>query len=94
MIKFAIILESATAGKSFLPFGRSCFAVAREIVNYNYGLERLMGHLANYFDYNAYACYVLGRDCYRENGYVFPTRLKQCLSQRKGCPKAAPPFFY
>ena len=40
--------------KSFLPFGRSCFAVARHIVEECYDLERSMGDLARYFDYEAF----------------------------------------
>ena len=63
--------ESTTARKSFLPFGRSCFAVAREIVNDCYDLEKQMGHLANYFDYDAYARDLFMYDYYYDNGYVF-----------------------
>ena len=42
------------AKKSFLPIGRSCFAVARHIIDECYDLERTMGNLANYFDYEAF----------------------------------------
>lgn len=45
---------SGTARKSFLPFGRSCFAVARHIVEECYDLERTMGGLERYFDYEAF----------------------------------------
>uniref|UniRef100_UPI003FF0C08B antirestriction protein ArdA n=1 Tax=Candidatus Limisoma sp. TaxID=3076476 RepID=UPI003FF0C08B len=63
--------ESTTARKSFLPYGRSNFAVAREIINDCYDLERQMGHLANYFDYDAYARDLFMYDYYYDNGYVF-----------------------
>ncbi len=44
---------------------------AREIVNDCYDLEKLMGHLANYFDYDAYARDLFMYDYYYDNGYVF-----------------------
>ena len=44
---------------------------AREIVNDCYDLEKQMGHLANYFDYDAYARDLFMYDYYYDNGYVF-----------------------
>ena len=44
---------------------------AREIVDECYDLEKLMGHLANYFDYEAYARDLFMNDYYYDNGYVF-----------------------
>ena len=44
---------------------------AREIVNDCYDLEKLMGHLSDYFDYNAYARDLFMYDYYYDNGYVF-----------------------
>ena len=44
---------------------------AREIVDECYDLEKLMGHLANYFDYDAYARDLFMNDYYYDNGYVF-----------------------
>ena len=44
---------------------------AREIVNDCYDLEKLMGRLANYFDYDAFARELFMYDCYYDNGYVF-----------------------
>ena len=44
---------------------------AREIVNDCYDLEKLMGHLANYFDYEAYARDLFMCDYHFDNGYVF-----------------------
>ena len=44
---------------------------AREFVDEFYDLENLMGHLANYFDYDAYARDLFMWDYYYDNGYVF-----------------------
>ena len=44
---------------------------AREIVDECYDLEKLMGHLANYFDYDAFARDLFINDYYYDNGYVF-----------------------
>ena len=44
---------------------------AREIVNDCYDLEKQMGHLANYFDYDAYARDLFMWDYYYDKGYVF-----------------------
>ena len=44
---------------------------ARELVNECYDLEKQMGHLANYFDYDAYAQDLFMDDYYYDNGYVF-----------------------
>ena len=44
---------------------------AREIVNECYDLGKQMGHLANYFDYDAYARDLFMYDYYYDNGYVF-----------------------
>ena len=46
---------------------------AREIVNECYDLENMMGDLANYFDYDAYARDLFMCDYYYDNGYVFRT---------------------
>lgn len=46
---------SGIAKKSFLPCGRSCFAVARHIIEECYNLEKMMSSLGNYFDYEAFA---------------------------------------
>ena len=44
---------------------------AREEVNNCYDLEKMMGHLANYFDYEAYARELFKDEYYYGNGYVF-----------------------
>lgn len=44
---------------------------AREFVNENYDLERLMGHLADYFDYKAFAYDLFLWDYYIDEPYVF-----------------------
>ena len=44
---------------------------AREIVDECYDLEKLMGHLANYFDYEAYARDLFMCNYHFDNGYVF-----------------------
>ena len=44
---------------------------ARELVNECYDLEKLMGHLADYFDFEAYARDLFMYDYYYDNGYVF-----------------------
>ena len=44
---------------------------AREEVNNCYDLETMMGHLANYFDYEAYARELFKDEYYYDNGYVF-----------------------
>lgn len=44
---------------------------AREFVNECYDLERQMGNLADYFDYDAYARDLFMYDYYFDNGYVF-----------------------
>ena len=44
---------------------------ARKIVNDCYDLEKLMGHLSDYFDYDAYARDLFMYDYYYDNGFVF-----------------------
>ena len=44
---------------------------AREIVNDCYALERMMGELVEYFDYDAYARHLFDENYYYDNGYVF-----------------------
>ena len=47
---------------------------AREIVNDCYDLERMMGELVEYFDYEAYARHLFDENYYYDNGYVFRHR--------------------
>ena len=47
---------------------------AREIVNDCYALERMMGELVEYFDYDAYARHLFDENYYYDNGYVFRHR--------------------
>ena len=44
---------------------------ARELVNECYDIEKMMGNLANYFDYEAFARDLFMCDNYFDNGYVF-----------------------
>ena len=47
---------------------------AREIVNDCHDLERMMGELVEYFDYEAYARHLFDENYYYDNGYVFRHR--------------------
>ena len=47
---------------------------AREIVNECHDLERMMGELVEYFDYDAYARHLFDENYYYDNGYVFRHR--------------------
>ena len=44
---------------------------ARHIVGECYDLDRIMGNLANFFDYAAYGCELFMYDYYMDNGHVF-----------------------
>ena len=44
---------------------------AEHIVDECYNLDNMMGHLASYFDYEAYARDLFIDDYYFSNGYVF-----------------------
>ena len=44
---------------------------ARYIVNECYDIDNMMGHLAYYFDYKAYARDLFMSDYYFDDGYVF-----------------------
>ena len=46
-------------------------AFARHFVDECYDLDRIMGNLANYFDYAAYGSELFMYDYYMDNGYVF-----------------------
>jgi len=52
----AVVLCGAAAGmrRGVSPIIRSCFAVTRHIVEECYDLERTMGGLSRYFDYEAF----------------------------------------
>jgi len=44
---------------------------ARELIDDCYNIEKMMGNLANYFDYEAFARDLFMYDNYFDNGYVF-----------------------
>ena len=44
---------------------------AREVIDDCYNIEKMMGNLANYFDYEAFASDLFMFDNYFDNGYVF-----------------------
>ena len=44
---------------------------ARHLINEHYDLEKMMGSLAEFFDYEAFANSLFDDDYYYDNGFVF-----------------------